>query len=182
MTTLRELSGTYALDPTHTRIGFVARHAMVSKVRGQFNEYTGTATIDGANPNNSTLEVSIQVTSIDTREAMRDGHLRSGDFFEADQYPTITFKGTSFDIVDDETVEVTGDLTIKATTRSITIPFTFGGQTTDPYGTVKIGFEGSTKIKRSDFGMTWNAFLEAGGVMVSDVITLEIDIEANKTA
>ena len=114
-------AGTYVIDPSHTEVGFVARHAMVTKVRGSFNEVTGTATIDGANPAASTLNVTVDTASVDTRNEGRDAHLQSADFFDAETYPEITFVGTGFDVVDDETVNVTGDLTIKETTQSLTI-------------------------------------------------------------
>ncbi len=179
---VRSLSGTYTLDPSHSRVGFVARHAMIAKVRGAFNEVGGTATIDGANPSASSLEVTIQAASIDTRDANRDAHLRSADFFDVDTYPTITFVATGFEITDDATVEVTGDLTIRGVTRSVTVPFEFGGQAVDPFGNHRIGFEGSLVVNRKDWGLTWNAALEAGGVLVSDKVTLELEVSAIKAA
>ncbi len=181
-TTLTGLTGTYALDPSHSRVGFVARHAMIAKVRGAFNEVTGSATIDGANPAASALEVTIQTASIDTRDANRDGHLRSADFFDADTYPTITFTATGFEIVDDTTVEVTGDLTIKDVTKPVTVPFEFGGAAVDPFGNQRIGFEGAVAVNRKDWGLTWNAALETGGVLVSDKVTLELEVSAVKAA
>jgi polyisoprenoid-binding protein YceI len=180
VSTVRDLSGTYTLDPSHSRIGFVARHAMVAKVRGAFNEVSGTASIDGANPAASSLEVSIQVASVDTRDANRDGHLQSPDFFDAATYPAITFTGTGFEITDDETVEVTGDLTIKGVTKPVTVPFTFGGVATDPFGNSRVGFEGQVVVNRKDWGLTWNAALETGGVLVSDKVTLELEVSAIK--
>lgn len=182
MTQLNELNGTYTLDPSHSRLGFVTRHAMVTKVRGSFDEYTGEAVIDGANPAASSLKVIISTASIDTRSADRDAHLRSGDFFDAETYPEMTFVGTGFDITSPDTVEVTGDLTIKDVTRSLTIPFTYEGSATDPFGNERIGFEGKAVILRSDYGLTWNAALETGGVLVSDKITLELEVSAIKQA
>jgi polyisoprenoid-binding protein YceI len=179
---IRGLSGTYNLDSSHSRLGFVARHAMVAKVRGSFDEVSGTATIDGANPAASSLEVTIQTASIDTRDAGRDGHLRSADFFDADNHPTITFVGTGFEITDDATVEVTGDLTIRGVTHSVTIPFEFGGVAVDPFGNQRVGFEGSVVVNRKDWGLLWNAALEAGGVLVSDKVTLELEVSAVKAA
>ncbi len=181
MTQLTELKGTYKLDPSHTEIGFVARHAMVTKVRGSFDSYTGTATIDGAAPEASSLEVSIDAASVNTRDAGRDGHLRSADFFDVDQFPGITFVGTGF-AIDGDTVEVTGDLTIKDVTRSITIPFEYQGAATDPFGNERIGFEGSVAVSRADFGLTWNAALETGGFLVSDKVTLQFEVSAIKAA
>ena len=178
MSQLTDLQGTYVLDPSHTRIGFVTRHAMVTKVRGAFDEYTGEATIDGANPAASSLKVAIKTASIDTRNADRDAHLRSADFFDAENNPEITFVGTGFAITSADTVEVTGDLTIKDVTKPITIPFTFEGAATDPFGNQRIGFEGKAVLLRSDYGLTWNAALETGGVLVSEKVTLEFDISA----
>jgi polyisoprenoid-binding protein YceI len=177
-----ELSGTYTLDPAHTRIGFVARHAMVTKVRGAFNEFEGTAVLDGANPANSHVEVRIDAASIDTRNAQRDEHLRSNDFLAMQEYPAITFSSTGVRQVDDTTFEVTGDLTIKGVTNTITIPFSFEGAAKDPFGNLRAGFEGSVTINRKDYGITWNAALETGGVLVSEKVTLEFEISAVKTA
>jgi polyisoprenoid-binding protein YceI len=180
LTDLTDLTGTYTFDPAHTRIGFVARHAMVTKVRGAFNEFEGTATLDGADPANSTAQVTISAASIDTRNAQRDEHLRSKDFLAMDEYPQITFVSTGARQVDDATFELTGNLTIRGVTNSITIPFTYEGAARDPYGNLRVGFEGSATINRSDYGITWNAALETGGVLVSDKIVLEFDVSAIK--
>jgi polyisoprenoid-binding protein YceI len=176
------LTGTYTLDPTHTRIGFVARHAMVTKVRGSFNEFEGTATIDGDNPARSSARVTIQAASIDTRNADRDAHLRSNDFVAMDEFPQITFVSTGVTVVDETTYELSGDLTIKGVTKPITIPFTFEGAAQDPFGNQRIGFDGSVTISRKDYGLTWNAALETGGVLVSDKIVLEFEVSAIKNA
>ncbi|TBT83503.1 polyisoprenoid-binding protein [Propioniciclava sinopodophylli] len=181
MSQLTELQGTYVLDPSHTAIGFVTRHAMVTKVRGSFEEYTGTATIDGANPSASTLNVDIKAGSINTRNADRDAHVRSGDFLDVETYPEITFRGTDFAVKGD-VVDVTGDLTIRGTTKSVTIPFEFQGAAKDPFGNERIGFEGSADISRADFGLTWNAALETGGFLVADKVTLEFEVSAIKQA
>lgn len=179
---LTELTGTYALDPAHSRIGFVARHAMVTKVRGAFNEFEGTATLDGANPASSTAQVTISAASIDTRNAQRDGHLRSNDFLAMDEYPQITFVSTAARQVDDSTFELTGDLTIKGVTNPITIPFSFEGAAKDPFGNLRVGFEGAVTINRKDYGITWNAALETGGVLVSEKVTLEFELSLVKNA
>jgi polyisoprenoid-binding protein YceI len=179
---LTELTGTYTLDPAHSRIGFVARHAMVTKVRGAFNEFEGTATLDGANPASASAQVTISTASIDTRNAQRDGHLRSNDFLAMDEYPQITFVSTGARQVDDSTFELTGDLTIKGVTNPITIPFSFEGAAKDPFGNLRVGFEGAVTINRKDYGITWNAALETGGVLVSDKVTLEFEISAVKNA
>jgi polyisoprenoid-binding protein YceI len=180
--TLTDLTGTYTLDPAHTRIGFVARHAMVTKVRGAFNEFEGTGTLDGTNPANSRVQVTIDTASIDTRNAQRDEHLRGNDFLAMKEYPRITFSSTGVRQLDDTTFEVTGDLTIKGVTNSITVPFAFEGAAKDPFGNLRIGFEGSVTINRKDYGITWNAALETGGVLVSDKVTLEFEISAIKNA
>jgi polyisoprenoid-binding protein YceI len=180
--TLSELSGTYVLDPAHTRLGFVPRHAMVTKVRGAFNEFEGSAVIDGTDFTKSTGQLTIQAASIDTRNEQRDGHLRSNDFLAMEEFPQITFVATNVHQAGATTLDVTGDLTIRGVTNSVTIPFEFEGAATDPYGNLRVGFEGSTVINRKDYGITWNAALETGGVLVSDKITLEFEVSAIKTA
>ena len=180
--TFTDLTGTYTLDPSHTRIGFVARHAMVTKVRGSFNEFEGTATVDGDNPANSGVRVTIQAASIDTRNAQRDEHLRSNDFLALAEYPEITFVSTDIHQVDDATFEVTGDLTIKGVTNQITVPFEFEGAATDPFGNQRIGLDGKVTINRKDYGITWNAALETGGVLVGEKIVLEFEVSAIKNA
>ncbi|MGK5111692.1 YceI family protein [Geodermatophilus sp. CPCC 205506] len=177
-----DLTGTYTLDPSHTRIGFVARHAMVTKVRGSFNEFEGTATVDGDNPANSSVRLAIKATSIDTRNAQRDEHLRSNDFLALAEYPEITFVSTDIHQVDDATFEVTGDLTIKGVTNQVIVPFEFEGAATDPFGNQRIGFDGKVTINRKDYGITWNAALETGGVLVGEKIVLEFEVSAVKNA
>jgi len=179
--TLQDLDGTYVIDPSHSRMGFVARHAMVTKVRGSFQEFSGSATT-GAGLADAKIEVAIKADSINTGTADRDGHLRSGDFFGTDEHAELTFVSTSVEAVDAETLRVSGDLTIKGTAKPVTIDFEYAGAATDPFGNLRVGFEGSTVIKRSEYGITWNAALEAGGVLVSDKVTLEIEISAIKQA
>ncbi|HEY8471074.1 MAG TPA: YceI family protein [Natronosporangium sp.] len=177
---LQKLSGSYTIDQAHTQIGFVARHAMVTKVRGAFNEFTGTAEFDAANPAATKVNVTIQAASIDTRNEQRDEHLRSNDFLAMKEYPEITFVSTGFQQTGENTFDLTGDLTIRGVTRSVTIPFTFTGAATDPFGNLRVGFEGSTTINRQDFGVSWNAALETGGFLVSDKVTLEFEVSAIK--
>ena len=174
-------TGTYAIDASHSRIGFVARHAMVTKVRGSFNEFEGSGYFDADQPENSHLELVIQAASIDTRNADRDGHLRNNDFFDIATYPEIRFVSTGFEQVDDETFRVTGDLTIKGTTRPVTVDFEYAGTAVDPYGNQRIGFEGKTTVNRKDWGINWNTALEAGGVLVSEKVTLEFEVSAIRT-
>ncbi len=181
MTTLTpELSGSYTIDPSHSTIGFVARHAMVTKVRGAFNEFSGSGVLDSANPANTKLDLTIQASSIDTRNADRDAHLRSNDFFDMETYPEITFTSTSV-TADGDTLEVTGDLTIKGVTKPVTVPFEFTGAATDPFGNHRVGFEGQVVVNRKDWGVNWNAALEAGGVLVSEKVTLTFDVSAIRT-
>jgi polyisoprenoid-binding protein YceI len=179
-TDLRALTGDYQLDAAHTRIGFVARHAMVTKVRGAFTEFTGVAHLDGANPAASTAQVTIQVASVDTGNEQRDAHLRANDFFDAPAFPEITFASTAVEPVDESNYRLTGDLTIKGVTRPVTVDFEYTGSATDPFGNARVGFEGRTTINRRDWGVNFNAALEAGGVLVSDKITLEFDVSAIK--
>jgi polyisoprenoid-binding protein YceI len=181
MTTLHaSITGTYALDTTHSRIGFVARHAMVTKVRGSFNEFEGSGFFDADQPSNSQLAVTIQAASIDTRNADRDAHLRSNDFFDMDTYPTLSFTSTSVEPVGGDVFRVTGDLKIKGITKPVTLDLELSGTAVDPYGNTRLGLEGSTAINRKDWGVNWNAALETGGVLVGEKITLEFEISAIK--
>lgn len=172
-----ELAGTYDIDAAHSRIGFVARHAMVTKVRGHFEDVAGTAVIDTQDPSASSVDLTIQVASIATGNGDRDGHLRSADFFDTDAHPTIRFVST--DVArEGEEWTITGDLTIKSVTRPVTVVFTEGGAATDPFGNQRVGFEGSVAVNRKDWDLTWNAALETGGVLVSEKVTLELDVSA----
>lgn len=181
-TDLEQLTGDYTLDTSHTRIGFVARHAMVTKVRGQFREFDGTIHIDGANPERSSARVTIVAKSIDTHNADRDAHLRSNDFFAMDEYPEISFASTAIEQIDATDYRVTGDLTIKGVTKPVTVDFAYTGSATDPFGNQRVGFEGELTVNRKDWGVNWNAALEAGGVLVSEKATLEFDVSAVKNA
>ncbi|MFJ6214116.1 YceI family protein [Streptomyces sp. NPDC092296] len=179
---LSALTGEYTIDPTHSSIGFSVRHAMVTTVRGKFTEYEGKLTLDGTDPARSSAELTIKVASIDTNQQQRDEHLRTGDFFEAETHPEITFRSTAAERVDDETYRLTGDLTIKGTSRPVTLDLTFNGSATDPYGNLRVGFEGGAQINRSDWGLTYNAALEGGGVLISDKAKLTLDVSAIKAA
>ena len=181
-TTFQQLTGTYTIDPVHSRLGFVARHAMVTKVRGNFNDFQGAVVIDGADPAASSATVTAEVASVDTRNAQRDEHLRSNDFLAMDEHPEITFVSTSVAPTGPTSLDLTGDLTIRGVSKSVTIPFEFEGAATDPFGNLRAGFEGSVTINRKDYGINWNAALEAGGVLVSDKVTLEFEVSAIKSA
>lgn len=176
-TITRAPTGTYAIDPAHSRIGFVARHAMVTKVRGSFNEYEGTGYFDAEDPSRSHLSLTIQAASIDTRNADRDAHLRSNDFFDMENHPTIEFRSSAVEQVDDTTYRVTGDLTIKGITRPVTFDLEYTGTAVDPFGNTRLGLEGSVVVNRKDWGLTWNAPLETGGVLVGEEVKISIDTE-----
>jgi polyisoprenoid-binding protein YceI len=167
-------------DKAHTNVEFVVRHMMVSNVRGSFGEYDGIINFDPANPAASSVEVTIQTASIDTGVADRDNHLRSADFFDAATYPTITFKSTAVQVVDDNNVKLTGDLTMHGVTKPVTLDVEYLGQGNSPFGDVRAGFEASTKINREDFGLGWNVALEAGGVLVGKEIKIQLAVEAVK--
>ncbi|GHC84756.1 YceI family protein [Streptomyces flavofungini] len=179
---LGALTGEYTLDPAHTSIGFVARHAMVTNVKGSFKEFSGTLHLDGADPSASTAALDITMDSIDTGNADRDGHLKSADFFKTDEFPQMTFRSTKAEALGGDDYRITGDLTILGTTRPLSIDLEFNGAAKDPFGNERVGFEGKAEILRSEWGLTWNAALETGGVLVSDKIKLNFDISAIKNA
>lgn len=178
-----ELTGSYDIDPSHSRFGFVARHAMVSKVRGTFNQFEGSLRVNGTDPTESVGELVVQAASIDTRNEDRDAHLRSNDFFAMQDHPQIRFRSTEVEETDREDLyRVTGDLSIRGATKPVTFDVEFTGAAIDPWGNTRIGLEGSTEVHRKDWGINWNAALEAGGVLVSEKVTLEFEIAAVKHA
>ncbi|MET9776346.1 YceI family protein [Streptomyces sp. NPDC006367] len=179
---LAALTGDYVIDPSHTTLGFVARHAMVTNVKGKFLDFTGTLHLDGSDPSASTASLDIAMDSIDTGSADRDGHLKSADFFRTDEFPTMTFRSTRAEALGGDDYRITGDLTILGTTKPVTIDLEFNGAAKDPFGNERVGFEGKAEILRSEWGLTWNAALETGGVLVSDKIKLTFDISAVKQA
>ncbi|PZO70908.1 MAG: polyisoprenoid-binding protein [Kocuria palustris] len=182
MSAQSELTGTWSIDPTHSRVGFSSRHAMVTKVRGAFNDVSGTAQLDAEDMSRSQVRVVLQVASVDTRSPQRDAHLRSADFFDAQQHPTIEFDSTAVDEVDENQFIVTGELTIRGVTRTISVPLELLGVDTDPFGQLRAGLEGSRRIDRKDWGVSWNTPLDSGGVLVSDKITLEFELSLVKEA
>ncbi|MEU0249796.1 YceI family protein [Streptomyces sp. NPDC006235] len=179
---LAALTGDYTIDPAHSTIGFVARHAMVTNVKGSFQDFTGTLHLDGTDPSRSTASLDVVMDSIETGNADRDGHLKSSDFFKADEFPAMTFRSTGAEALGGDDYRITGDLTILGTTRPLTIDLEFNGAAKDPFGNERVGFEGKAEILRSEWGLTWNAALETGGVLVSDKIKLNFDISAIRNA
>ena len=171
------VTGTYKLDPSHTAVEFVARHLMISKVRGGFTQAEGTIHVDEV-PERSSVEVTIAVDSINSGDKARDQHLLSPDFFDVASYPTITFKSTAVEHVSFEQWKVTGDLTVHGVTRPVELDVEFEGSVDTPFGDSRIGFTASTEVNREDWGLTWNAALETGGVVVSKKIRLELAVEA----
>jgi polyisoprenoid-binding protein YceI len=168
---------TWTIDPAHAEIGFAVRHLMIATVRGRFGAVSGTVTVDEQNPRNSRVDVTVDVNSIDTRQEMRDNHLRSPDFFDVEKYPTMRFvsKRVEGDVRGE--FRVVGDLTIRGVTREVTLTASLEGQTKDPWGNERAGFSASGKINRREFGLNWNQALETGGVMVGDEVKLTIDVE-----
>ncbi|MBZ3904004.1 YceI family protein [Streptomyces griseiscabiei] len=179
---LAALTGDYAIDASHTTIGFTARHAMVTNVKGGFLDFSGSLHLDGSDPSRSTASIDVKMESIDTGNADRDGHLKSADFFRTDEFPTMTFRSTGAEALGGDDYRITGDLSILGTTRPLTIDLEFNGSAKDPFGNERVGFEGKAEILRSEWGLTWNAALETGGVLVSDKIKLSFDISAIRNA
>lgn len=175
-----DLSGDWDIDPAHTRIGFSAKHAMVTTVRGAFNEVTGSFHVDFSDPTESNAEITLKVASVDTRNQQRDEHLRSADFFDAEKWPDITFRSTRIEEVGDNALVVSGDLTIRDVTKPVTIPIEFTGAQTDAAGELRAGFEGTRRIDRREYGLEWNMPLDTGGLLVSEKITLEFEISVIK--
>jgi polyisoprenoid-binding protein YceI len=179
MTEKPGITGRWDIDPSHSRLGFSTRHAMVARVRGAFNDVSGSAHI-AEDLADSTAEIIIQTASVDTRTESRDEHLRSADFFDVETYPEIRFVSSAIDEVDEGSFIVTGELTIRDMTKTMSIPLELIGVDSDPDGNVRAGLEGSRRIDRKDWGVTWNAKLDSGGVLVSDKITLEFELSLIK--
>ena len=173
---------TWAIDNSHTLVEFSVRHLMISTVKGRFGEVSGKVTADDADPSKAQIEATINVASIDTREAQRDAHLRSADFFDAENFPTLTFRSTRIEKASGDDLKVTGDLTIRGITREVVLDVTSEGRVKDPWGGERAGYSAKTKIKRSDFGLTWNMALETGGVVVGDEIKIALEVELVKQA
>jgi polyisoprenoid-binding protein YceI len=179
MSTITQLTpGTWNVDVSHSTVGFVARHLMVTKVRGRFESFSGTLTV-ADDPLQSKIEASVDMKSVATGDSGRDGHLVSGDFFDVDQFPTMEFVSTGI-TPDGGAYSLQGDLTIKGVTRPVTFELEFEGVATDPWGNTKAAFTASTEINRRDFGLDWNVALDQGGMLVSEKIKVELDIQAVK--
>ena len=173
---------TWQVDPTHSHAEFAVRHLMISTVKGRFAEVTGTLIGDDADPESASIELTIPVAGIDTRENQRDAHLRSADFFEAETFPAIRFRSTRIAKAGKGAFTVTGDLTIRDVTKPLTLTVESGGRGKDPWGGERIGFSTSTKINRKDFGLHWNQALETGGVLVGDEVKISVELELIKAS
>ena len=169
-------TSTWKLDPSHSSVEFSAKHMMFTTVKGRFGEVDGTVEINGDAPSSAVVKATMKAASIDTRSEQRDGHLRSADFLDVENYPEVTFASTKIS-GSKEHFTITGDLTIRGTTKSVTLDVTYEGKGIDPWGGERLGFSADTKIDRREFGLTWNQALEAGGVLVSNDIKIHIDAQ-----
>jgi len=179
MTNLTDTTGTWQIDPTHTTIGFSVRHAMIAKVRGRFTDFAGSFTLHGDDPANSSAQLTVLLTSVDTQNDDRDNHLRSAEFFDVESFPEMTFISTGVEAKGNDFV-VTGDLSVHGVTKNVPVKFELVGISQDPWGNTRIGFEGEAEINRRDFGLEWNVALDTGGVLVSENIKITLDVEAIK--
>lgn len=170
----------WTIDPAHSEINFTVRHMMISNVRGQFQKFSGSVEFDEANPAKSTVDVQIEAASVNTKDEKRDGHLRSPDFFDAENYPYLTFKSKRVDVKDATHAVLYGDLTIRNVTKEIALDVEFNGQAKSPWGTTSAGFTAKTQIKRKNWDLNWNVALETGGWLVSDDINISIELEIVK--
>ncbi len=171
---------TWAIDNSHSHVGFTVRHMMISKVRGQFHTFSGTVNFDEQNPANSSVDVEIDLSSIDTRDEKRDAHLKSPDFFDVANYPTARFVSKRVEVLDESHGRIYGDLTIRGVTREVVLEVEYNGQAQSPWGSTSAGFNASTTINRKDFGLNWNVALETGGVLVGEEVTIDIELEIVK--
>ncbi|MGW5211112.1 MULTISPECIES: YceI family protein [unclassified Streptomyces] len=173
-----ELSGEWMFDQAHSTIGFAARYAVVTRIRGSFTDFDGWLRLDGERPESSGAGVVVRTATVDTRVAQRDRHLRSADFLDAERYPTITFRSTHIEQVGDDRFRMTGALTVKGRTHPVTVDLLYTGLVVDAFGVERIGFDGTAVVDRTQWELAWNAKLETGGLMVSEEIELEFDISA----
>lgn len=170
-------STVWQIDPAHTTAEFSVRHMMISNVKGRFGTLEGTVTGDLEDPTQAQVDVKIEVASVDTRNEQRDQHLRSADFFDAENHPYITFKSRRIERTGQDRFNVVGDLTIRGVTREVVLDATFEGQARSPWGQQVAGFSATTRLNRKDYGLTWNAALETGGVLVGDEVKIDIHVE-----
>lgn len=168
---------TWQIDHSHSHIYFTARHMMISKVRGRFEQWQGSVQFDETNPAATAVNVTVDVSSINTRDPQRDGHLNSPDFFNVAQFPHMTFKSTRVELLNDTEAKLVGDLTIRGITREVVFDVDYAGQAKSPWGTTSAGFSASGVINRKDWGLTWNQTLETGGMLVGEKINIEIELE-----
>jgi polyisoprenoid-binding protein YceI len=173
---------TWVIDPAHSNVGFSIKHLMIATVRGSFNQVQGTVKVDEHDPTSAEIDIAIATASVTTRDEKRDAHLRSPDFFDAERFPNMTFRSKRVERQSDERFRVIGDLTIRDVTREVALDVELLGRAKDPWGNEKAGFEATTKIKRGDYGLTWNAALETGGVLVGDEVKISIEAELQKEA
>ncbi|MCO5195176.1 MAG: YceI family protein [Anaerolineae bacterium] len=171
---------TWQIDFSHSQIQFSVRHMMISKVRGTFEQFSGSINYDEVNPTNTTVDIAVDITSINTRDEQRDAHLRSADFFDAENFPMMTFKSTRVEQVNKHNGRLYGDLTIRGVTKPVVLDVTYEGQAQSPWGTTSAGFSATGKINRKEWNMQWNAALETGGVLVGDDVTISIELELVK--
>jgi polyisoprenoid-binding protein YceI len=168
------------VDASHSNVKFSVSHMVISEVEGSFSGYEGTLDAPGADFNNSTINFSVNVGTVNTNSEQRDGHLKSADFFDVTKYPTMNFKSTSFKKTTGNNYQLEGNLTIKGVTKKVTFDVTYGGTVKDPYGNIKAGFKAKGSIKRMDYGLTWSALTEAGGMVVGDEVAIMFNIELAK--
>jgi len=174
-----QTAATWQIDPAHTQVEFTIKHMMFAKVRGSFNTFSGEIQQgENGDLSNGSFSATIQTSSIDTRNSDRDQHLRSGDFFDVENFPTITFNSTSIERISEDQLKVNGELTIRDVTKTITLSMTETGTGVDPWGNMRIGIQAEGTISRKEYGLTWNQALEAGGVLVGDEVTLVIEAQA----
>lgn len=172
----------WQIDPSHSHITFTVRHMMISKVRGRFEAFSGSVNFDEANPANTTVNIEVDLTSVNTRDEKRDGHLKSPDFFDVEKYPTMTFLSNRVEQIDAHNGRLYGNLTIKGISKEIVLEVTYAGTAKSPWGIVSAGFSARGAVNRKEWGLNWNQALETGGVLVGDEINIEIELELVEVA
>ena len=170
----------FQIDNSHSHVQFSVRHMMISKAKGEFQKFSGSVNLDESNPAATTVDITIDASSINTRDEKRDEHLRSADFFNVEAYPTLHFKSNRVDVTGDNTAKLHGDLTIRDITKPVVLDVEFVGKSKSPWGTENYGFEAKTKFSRKNWGLEWNVALETGGFLVSDEVNIEIELELVK--